>query len=1103
MGRSTSQRCASFFSGTDRASGEFCQQTRKVKLVDANSQLVLAQIEESGTTPYRVVVQVDAKDLSLLHVACDCPLFRVTRRCKHVWATLLEIDDAVAMDVSPGGEPLVIVANQIDLEATFKVHGEGVVASQVARGPAMLPTLRSWRKSLDSLDEHLSRYTGGEFAWDDEKPTVESRAWYVIDLENLRRREQLRLRIFVSRRLPSGQWSKPHLKAVNLNAPFQITDLQEQSIVRILFAATHAASDLAYGLPDSLIVQPDLSEAVLPTLAETGRLVWTESSDNYLEIETTKTLRWDAGAHWRLQLNVEPNEEFDDTVSVKPTLIRQDAEKEDVTDWERVVAAFEDGWLLFADRLAKTDPRSAAWVNALHHNEGLSDIPIDQLDAFLEAFAGLSHLPPTEFAEQLDVKTEIQRPRGSLTVKPVGEDSPHLGGNVTFLYGERRVEPDKETEAVWNPDTRSLVQRDVDTEQRMCNQLLRVGFEPNQLYRNVDVLIRRDRFVSAVTTLSDDGWEIISTGKPLRANATPNVTVQSGTDWFDLTVAFDYGVGGTTSLPTLLKAIREKQDFIVLDDGSLGILPAEWLRKNAPLVETGEQLEDGNFRFFKSQALMIDSLLAEQDAEYDVSFAELCRKLENFDGIKPSDEPDFFQGELRTYQREGLGWFQFLRDLGFGGCLADDMGLGKTVQILSLLQDRQNRTLEPDEALHPSIVVVPKSLVFNWIDESSRFTPKLRVVNYTGPDRKELLEQIPQSDVVVTTYGILRRDILELREQPFDYAILDEATAIKNSNSQASKAARLIRARYRMALTGTPIENHLGELWSLFEFLNPGMLGRSERFKKMVQRADDDEGLEWLRRAIHPYVLRRTKDEVLTELPEKSEQSLYCSMTSKQSQLYDELREHYRDLIGKQVKEFGIARSKIHVLEALLRLRQAACDPRLLDDKQEAGAKVEMLFEHLEELLDSGHKALVFSQFTSMLALVRNEMEQREWTYEYLDGQTRNREERVKRFQNDDDCRLFLISLKAGGHGLNLTAADYVFILDPWWNPAVEAQAIDRAHRIGQTKPVMAYRLICTDTVEDKIIHLQESKRELADAIISANESLIRRLTAEDLQLLL
>ena len=379
--------------------------------------------------------------------------------------------------------------------------------------------------------------------------------------------------------------------------------------------------------------------------------------------------------------------------------------------------------------------------------------------------------------------------------------------------------------------------------------------------------------------------------------------------------------------------------------------------------------------------------------------------------------------------------------------------------------------------------------------------------DYSGVDRKDRVDNLDDYHLVVTTYGTMRRDIGELKDQPFDYAILDESQAIKNGTSLSAKASRLLDASHRLSLTGTPIENHLGELWSLFEFLNPGMLGRSGAFASLCKSAKPGEegALADLARAVAPFILRRTKDQVLKELPEKTEQTIHCDLLPRQRKQYNELRDFYRAKLTKRIDQNGLKQSKIHVLEALLRLRQAACHPGLVDRKLKElpSAKLNVLLDQIREVVAEGHKALVFSQFTSLLAIVRNTLDAEGICYEYLDGRTRKRKEKVERFQTDVACPLFLISLKAGGSGLNLTAADYVFILDPWWNPAVEAQAIDRTHRIGQTRSVFAYRIIARDTVEEKVLKLQEGKRNLANAVISADSSLLRNLTAEDLKMIL
>jgi SNF2 family DNA or RNA helicase len=490
---------------------------------------------------------------------------------------------------------------------------------------------------------------------------------------------------------------------------------------------------------------------------------------------------------------------------------------------------------------------------------------------------------------------------------------------------------------------------------------------------------------------------------------------------------------------------------------------------------------------------------------------------------------EVFYCKIRSVEEvEYDGWVYDFEVAEHHNFIANNILCHNTVQVLALLEERRQlressasdsqgerngKKVQPPEGgttnrVAPSLAVVPKSLVFNWKQEAARFTPKLRVLDHTGQTReKESLEHFDDYDLILTTYGTLRNDAVLFKDTRFDYVILDEAQAIKNADTVSAKAARLLKGDHRLALSGTPIENHLGELWSLFEFLNPGMLGSASVFKLAggVARNPDEETRQLLAQALRPFILRRTKSQVAKDLPAKQEQTIFCELEPEQRKLYNELRDHYRNTLLDRIARDGIAKSKIQALEALLRLRQAALHPGLIDKKRvkEDSAKLDLLLPQLIELFEEDHKVLVFSQFTSFLAILRKRLDKEKVEYEYLDGSTRDRQARVERFQNDPDCKLFLISLKAGGLGLNLTAAEYVYLLDPWWNPAVESQAIDRAHRIGQTQQVFAYRIIARDTVEEKVLALQGVKRDLADAIINADNNLIRNLTKEDLELLL
>ncbi len=582
--------------------------------------------------------------------------------------------------------------------------------------------------------------------------------------------------------------------------------------------------------------------------------------------------------------------------------------------------------------------------------------------------------------------------------------------------------------------------------------------------------------------------------------------VSSGMDWFDLDGKVSF-VPVTLPLAKIVWAYLKGETVIPLEDGSMGILPVEWLEKRLPLLEPSapKKRKDANrpMRFPVSRAPALDLILEDGNRiETDQIFQELREAISNFSGIKPLDTPKTFKGKLRPYQKEALGWFSFLRRFGFGGVLADDMGLGKTVQVLAMLAG------EKEQNAGPSLVVTHTSLVFNWKDEASKFTPSLSVLLYAGNNRQQMLREIDRHDLVIATYGVIRRDIETIKDVKFHYVILDESQAVKNPNSQIARAVRQLRAQHRLCLTGTPIENNLVELWSQMEFLNPGLLGSKNYFETHLAKPitrDDESAKETLKSITGPFLLRRTKDGVAGELPEKVEHVIRCPMTQEQENVYNRLRLHYLTSILEEVDEKGVSKSRFRILEGILRLRQAANHPALVLEETDAGSgKLNELSSRIEEVIAGNHKALIFSQFTSMLRLIKGLVEEKEIQYVYLDGSTpgAQRAKCVKRFQENEETKLFLISLKAGGLGLNLTAADYVFLVDPWWNPAVEQQAIDRTHRIGQTKNIFTYHLISAGTIEEKILSLQKRKKQLAKDILSSREDILKTLSKDDIRFL-
>jgi SNF2 family DNA or RNA helicase len=679
---------------------------------------------------------------------------------------------------------------------------------------------------------------------------------------------------------------------------------------------------------------------------------------------------------------------------------------------------------------------------------------------------------------------------------------------LSFDYDGELISHDSPAHRVFRQATRIFVKRNREQEQTLMDRLARLGFRNGYAMESSRFELTPQLLPRAVRILISEGWRVEAQGQFFRTPGAMRVEINSGVDWFEVSGGADFD-DISVPLPRLLAALKRGEQTVVLGDGIVGILPAEWLKKYGMLADLG-CAEGNHLRFARHQAGLLDALtVAEPEVKADAVFERLRDQLRHFTGIAAAETPPSFTGALRDYQREGLGWMHFLRRFGFGGCLADDMGLGKTVQALALLEARRTERQDagPDangDGPLPSLVVVPRSLVFHWRREAERFAPRLRVLDHTGAGRCKPGAHFNGYDVVLTTYGTLRRDALHFKDLRFDYCILDEAQAIKNSSTLSAKAARLLRADHRLAMSGTPVENHLGELWSLFEFLNPGMLGSAALFGRAGNNPDEPTRM-LLSRALRPFILRRTKEQVARELPSKTEQTLYCDLEPRERRLYNELRDFYRARLLQNNGEENMGRIKFQALEALLRLRQAACHPGLIDKTKstEPSAKIDTLVAQLDQVLDEGHKALVFSQFTSLLAILRQRLDGAGIRYAYLDGRTRDREARVERFQSDPDLKLFLISLKAGGLGLNLQAAEYIYLLDPWWNPAVEAQAIDRAHRIGQTRQVFAYRLIARETVEEKVLELQRTKRDLAEAIITGNNSIIQNLTREDLELLL
>lgn len=658
------------------------------------------------------------------------------------------------------------------------------------------------------------------------------------------------------------------------------------------------------------------------------------------------------------------------------------------------------------------------------------------------------------------------------------------------------------------------IERDTAVEQDVLYAVIRMhpDFSEQEndefFYLHKQEFLHNGWYLDAFDYWRENGFTVLGFNKIRNNNYSPSrmkvrLRVSSETDWFDTHVGVSFGSQQVT-LKQIQKSINNRSRFVQLGDGSLGLLPQEWVDRFTEFFRTGE-LDGEKIRISKSLYGFIDELFEQEVLSSDVKaelalYREKAARFKQIDSVLP---PTSLQTTLRSYQQEGLNWLSFLDDFGFGGCLADDMGLGKTVQVLAFMLKQQE-----EFGRQTNLVVVPTSLIFNWQSEIAKFTPSLKVLTIHGNSRVRNANDFDQYDIIITTYGTLLSDITFMKKFTFRSIFLDESQAIKNPDSKRYKAVRLLQGKFKMVLTGTPVENNTFDLYAQLSFAVPGLLGSpkqfSDHFAMPIDKFKDSQRARELQQRINPFLLRRTKQQVAPELPDKTEMILYCEMGQEQRKVYETYKaELQRFLLGLNEEDY--AQSSMHILSGLTKLRQICNSPALLSDQAFYGEESSKLTELTEQIEQQAphHKMLVFSQFVGMLELVKAELEKRGIGYAMLTGKTRNRAEQVDQFQENPEVRVFLISLKAGGTGLNLTAADYVYIIDPWWNPAAENQAIDRCYRIGQQKNVIAVRMICPDTIEEKIQRLQENKRELVRDLIKTDAGILKSLSRDELVRLL
>jgi superfamily II DNA or RNA helicase len=757
------------------------------------------------------------------------------------------------------------------------------------------------------------------------------------------------------------------------------------------------------------------------------------------------------------------------------------------------------------------DNVTPAWLQRLYRSPALVH-PIQDLPHVLTEFlprvaASLgAALPDLEsVADVIDVT-----PRFALRA---GGDLVEARARITVSYKEHQFDvPPRDLppplaflNEAGNQGRPKVVRREVGSEMMAVQELLNHGFEVD----GKELVVRGDKamafWTTGIASLPEEWDRFIPNdlaGVQVRKSAvSARMRVASGVDWLNLDMMFS-SEGVAVSEEELRMCLAEGKKLVRLEDGTYAPIKSEEV--GAVLERMAEIFAgvgaDGKVPL--SQAGRVQDLMRMvSDQNVPSNVKSIFGKLEDIGQIESIAKPRTLRANLRPYQKDGFSWLVFLHNLATGGILADDMGLGKTVQAIALLlwvRGKDERKL--------NLVVAPTSVVPNWQREIEKFAPSFKTVLWQGPDRQEKAKELEDADVMITSYALLRRDEEFLQSLDFRYVILDEAQHIKNPLSATARAAKRLKSERRLAMTGTPIENRLSEIWSIFDYVSPGLLGGlnnfEEKYARPIDRGDAQTAAR-LRTTIHPFVLRRTKSEVAKDLPEKIIQEMVVPMSEEQNKLYKQILRQVRESVMSEVEKQGLSKSSIQILAALTRLRQVACDPRLLGlegNFEEESGKLNALKEIVSEAAAGGHRVLIFSQFVSMLKLIKEALDGEKINYLYLDGSTKDRQELVDKFNDDDSHTVFLISLKAGGTGLNLTGADTVIHFDPWWNPAVEDQATDRAHRIGQDKVVTVYRLIARDSVEEKILQLSDKKRELVANVLTTEDVGLKGMTKADVE---
>ena len=1027
-----------------------------------------AQVLGSGNASYTTLVSISGDDTHLeIFGDCDC---YVGRNCKHVAATCFAYIEQYIEQPTPTESPEAICDQWLD----------SLIDASIENEPQMPPS--------------------NEFIAYVLKPT--------------KNKGILEVELYITRVLKKGGLGKPRRASIhNLSDRYHsaryLTPI-DTDIAQFL--------EMRTGFSHIILLSGESGFLALSKMLTSGRTFW-QDLNTLIEPSESRVLNisWQALDNHGAQLivNIEPSAEL---LLTDPPLYL-DIAQHCIGPIEQQQHSTQQ-----LERLLNAPIIPADLLENVSHKIALSLPP--------------EILPPPRKIESEYIQGQSPTPTLQLSGRMAEDTRFHLL-RLRFSYSghEIHVLPEHPICTLSQSDRLIHIERNLEQEDKAIEQLIDYGFDGMEDQNNSDLIFisfsenspteyvpRWHHFISqAMPELKKQGWQIeIDPSFQLTFHDSQHIEInieEHNNDWFDLHFNIEIDQQPLAALPLITQVLQHYDpsnlpDTLSLDLGDSNYLniPSEQLR---PILDTlyelydrDTSLHDGALRLSRLDAARLNELEQHPATQWHGGEAlrELGHKLQNFEGIADVPAPVGLNANLRHYQQQGLNWLQFLREYKLAGILADDMGLGKTIQTLAhlLVEKEQGRLTKP------CLIIAPTSLMSNWRREAEHFTAELKVLTLQGPNRRALFDQIDQHDIILSTYPLLVRDEQVLLSHDYHSLILDEAQVIKNPKAKAAQIARKINCDHRLCLTGTPMENHLGELWALFDFLLPGFLGEAAQFKRLfrnpIEQDNDKARSEQLAKRIAPFMLRRRKQDVVTELPDKTEIICNVSLDKAQAALYESIRIAMEQKVQQAIASKGLARSHITILDALLKLRQVCCDPRLLSlaqaRKVKDSAKLELLMQMLPEMVEEGRRILLFSQFTKMLGHIETELKQHGISYTKLTGQTRNRDAAIEAFKNGE-ADVFLISLKAGGVGLNLTEADTVIHYDPWWNPAAENQATDRAHRIGQKKAVFVYKFVTENSVEEKIIAMQAKKQALAQGVYGKDEQADDlKLTSEDMQAL-